>query len=191
MSKKYEVIYADPPWSFGSKFKVGTPGKEQQSLDEFQYPTMRDDELRDYFQTVVRDVAADNAVMVMWVTDAHLPLAIELGCLAGFSYKTVGFIWNKKTVTGKQVCFMGTWTMKGSEIALLFTRGSAHKMLKSRKVRQLVEAKRREHSRKPNEVRERIEEMFPDSSKLELFARATPPGWDVLGNQSEKFGEEG
>lgn len=79
MTKKYEVIYADPPWNFGSKFKVGTPGKEQQSLDEFQYPTMRDDELRNYFQTTVRDLAADNAVMVMWVTDAHIPLAIELG----------------------------------------------------------------------------------------------------------------
>lgn len=185
--KKYDVIYADPPWNFGSKYKVGTRGKEQQSLDEFQYPTMSDEELRNYFSTTVRDSASENSVLIVWTTDAHIPLALEIGALAGFTYKTVGFIWNKKTVTGKQVCFMGTWTMKGSEIALLFTKGAAHKMLKSRKVRQLVEAERREHSRKPNEVRTRIEEMFPEASKLELFARATPPGWSVIGNQVDKF----
>lgn len=183
----YEVIYADPPWNFGSKYKVGASGKEQQSLDEFQYPTMRDSELIEYFTNEVSPLASDDAVMVMWTTDAHLPLALELGASSGFTYKTVAFIWNKKTKNGKQVCFMGTWTMKGSEIALLFTKGRAHKLLKSRKVRQLIEAERREHSRKPDEARERIGEMFPDSNKLELFARTSPPGWDVIGNETGKF----
>jgi N6-adenosine-specific RNA methylase IME4 len=182
-TKTYDVIYADPPWHFGSKFKVGTAGKEQQSLQEFQYPTMSDLELKTFFENQVAKLPNENAVMIMWTTDAHLPLAIELGHLAGFTYKTVAFIWNKKTSTNKQVCFMGTWTMKGSEIALLFTKGSAHKLLKARNVRQLVEAERKKHSQKPQEVRTRIETMFPDVSRIELFARDHYEGWDVWGNE--------
>lgn len=185
----YEVIYADPPWNFGSKYKVGTLGKEQQSLDEFQYPTMKDSELLEYFATEVAPLASEDAVMIMWTTDAHLPVALKIGEAAGFTYKTVAFIWNKKTSRGNQVCFMSTWTMKGSEIALLFTKGRAHGLLKSRKVRQLVEAERREHSRKPDEVRDRIEEMFPETNKLELFARTSPRGWGVIGNETDKFKE--
>jgi site-specific DNA-methyltransferase (adenine-specific) len=192
--EKYEVIYADPPWRFGDKQLVPKARKEDGSydwtsrtLEEFHYPTMSDNELREYFRTQVSVQAEDDAVMVMWTTDAHIPLAIELGTLAGFTYRTVAFIWNKKTVTGKQVCFMGKWTMKGSEIALLFTRGKPYKLLKARNVRQLVEAERREHSRKPDEVRERIETMFPDATKLELFARTSAPGWSVEGNETTKF----
>ena len=77
--------------------------------------------------------------------------------------------------------------MKGTEIALLFTKGRAHKLLRARNVRQLVEAERREHSRKPDEVDERIEQMFPDSQKIELFARTQRPGWDSHGNEVDKF----
>jgi N6-adenosine-specific RNA methylase IME4 len=188
--QKYELIYADPPWHFSRAFKVGVAGKEQQYLDDYQYPTMRANELRTFFAGDVSRMADDNAILVMWTTDAHLPLAIELGNLAGFTYKTLAFIWNKKTVTGKQVCFMGTWTMKGSEIALLFTKGTAHKLLKSRKVRQLIEAERREHSRKPDEARLGLEAMFPDCTKIELFARTSTPKWDVYGNQTQKFAAE-
>ena len=149
---------------------------------------MSPSELKNFFRETVSSLAASDSVLLMWTTDAHLDLAIELGELAGFTYKTVGFIWNKKTSTGKQVAFMGKWTVKGSEICLLFTRGSPHgKLLRNRKVRQLVEAERREHSRKPDEVRERIEMMFPTASKLELFARTSPEGWSVLGNEVEKF----
>ena len=189
---KYNVIYADPPWHFGgtipaSRKESGVLSFESRPLDEYHYPTMKNNELRDYFSTTVKDLADDPAVLIMWTTDAHLDVAIELGRLAGFTYKTVAFIWNKKTVTGKQVCFMGRWTMKGSEIALLFTKGTAHKMLKARNVRQLIEAERREHSRKPDEARERIERMFPDATKIELFARTSPAGWDVYGNETDKF----
>ena len=148
---------------------------------------MKPDELRRFFSDTVSELADDPCVLVMWTTDAHLDLAIELGKLAGFTYKTVGFVWNKKTNTGKQVCYMGQWTMKGTELALLFTKGRAHGMLKSRKVRQLVEAERREHSRKPDEVRVRLEQMFPNVPKIELFARETKEGWDAHGNETDKF----
>lgn len=183
-TKKYDVIYADPPWRFGTGYKVGPKGsKTYKTLEEHQYPTMSNEELRTFFKEQVSQLPTDNSVLIMWTTDAHLPLAIELGQLAGFTYKTVAFIWNKKTSTNKQVCFMGIWTMKGSEIALLFTKGSAHKLLKARNVRQLVEAERKKHSQKPQEVRTRIEVMFPSVSRIELFARDNYEGWDVWGNE--------
>ena len=197
LTEKYQVIYADPPWRFSSSIpssrrrEDGTLEFTTMSLEDNHYPTMSPDELREFFSSEVSSVADDDSVLLMWTTDAHLPLAIELGTLAGFSYRTIGFIWNKKTSKGNQVAFMGRWTVKGSEICLLFTKGSPHKkLLKSRKVRQLIEAERREHSRKPAETITRIETMFPDTRKLQLFARSSPPGWDVWGNETEKFASE-
>ena len=188
MSLNYDVIYADPPWYFGAGIPSVSGANYTPRTVEEHYPTMRPDELRQFFDTTVSELASEDSVLLMWTTDAHLPLALELGELAGFTYRTIGFVWNKKTSKGNQVCFMGKWTMKGSEICLLFSRGNAHsKLLRARNVRQLVEAERREHSRKPDEVVARIETMFPGASKVELFARTQRPGWVVWGNETEKF----
>lgn len=188
----YQVIYADPPWPFNrgmvmgkaTKSGIATGKAREVELSEIYAATMTESELRSYFANDVAALADTSCVMLMWTTDAHIPLALELARLAGFTYKTVGFVWNKKTNTGKQVCYMGTWTTKGTELCLLFTKGTAHKLLKSRKVRQLVEAERRHHSQKPDEVAARIEAMFPDSERIELFAREVRPGWDHIGNES-------
>lgn len=190
----YDVIYCDPPWKFGgtiptvTKHTDGTATYTDKPLEEYHYPTMSVPEMEQFFSTTVKEMASPDSVLLMWVTDAHLAIGIRLGELAGFEYKTVGFRWLKKTTKGNQVCYMGRWTLKGSEECLLFSRGSAHsKLLKNRKVRQLVEAPRREHSRKPDEVAEAIETMFPDASKIELFARTTRDGWAVHGNETGKF----
>lgn len=106
----------------------------------------------------------------------------------GVKYKTVAFIWQKKEKSGKQVCFMGQWTMKNCEIVLFGTKGRMTKFLKNRKVRQLQEGirNRDKHSEKPNIIRTRIIEMFGDElPKIELFARQIFPGWDVWGNEVE------
>ena len=184
---KYNVIYADPPWYFREGIPSVKGSNYTNTKLEDHYPTMRNNELEEFFTETVSGIAADDCVLIMWTTDAHLDFAIRLGTLAGFTYKTVAFVWNKKTPRGNQVCYMVKWTMKGTEIALLFTKGRAHKLLRARNVRQLVEAERREHSRKPDEVAERIEQMFPDSSKIELFARTQRPGWDSHGNEVDKF----
>ena len=189
MTDLYDVIYADPPWHFGASIpSVKGTKYVDRHLEDFHYPTMRASELREFFSTTVGALASDDSVLLLWTTDAHLDLAIELGKMAGFTYRTVGFVWNKKTPKGNQVCYMGRWTMKGTELCLLFTKGHAHKKhLKARNVRQLVEAERREHSRKPDEVASRIEAMFPDARKIELFARTTRPGWAAWGNETGKF----
>lgn len=191
---KYQVIYADPPWNFGASIpstkgsKDGNIVYSDRPLDKWQYNTMKAPELREFFAGPVKDMADDTAVLVMWTTDAHIKLAIELGELAGFEYKTIAFRWLKKTPKGNNVTYMGRWTCKGSEEALLFSKGTAHRdLLKAHNVRQLVEAERREHSRKPDEVRERLLTMFPDCRRIELFARDTSPGWDAWGNEVGKF----
>jgi site-specific DNA-methyltransferase (adenine-specific) len=77
--------------------------------------------------------------------------------------------------------------MKNAEIVLLGTKGAMTKHLKSRKVRQIVEAvrERGKHSKKPNEIREKIVEMFGDLPRIELFARERVSGWEAWGNEVE------
>ena len=127
----------------------------------------------------------DNCVLFMWTTDAHLPDALRVIKAWGFEYKTVAFIWIKKEVSGKQVCYMGQWTMKGAEIVLLAIRGKMTQYLKSRKVRQLTEATRNrgKHSQKPIEIKNKIVGMFGDIPRIELFARNKSEGWDCWGNE--------
>lgn len=177
--KKYNVLYVDPPWDFSNKFKAG---KKQHSITE-KYPTMNIKELKE-LREFIDKITTKNSVLFMWTTDAHLKSALEVMEAWGYTYKTIGFIWNKKEKSGKQVCYMGMWTMKGSEICLLGIKGNPHKFLKSRKVRQLVEAERGRHSEKPQEVRNRIVEMFGDKAKyLEMFAREKVAPFDVWGNE--------
>ena len=132
----------------------------------------------------VADYADDNCVLFVWTTDAHLEVAIKAINNWGFKYKTVAFTWNKKRG------FMGKWTVKQCEICLLATKGTAHKLLKSFKEKSYLEENKTEHSKKPNEFRKRIERMFGDVPKLEMFARTRAEGWDAWGNETDKFEEE-
>lgn len=122
--------------------------------------------------------------MLRWTTDAHLPFAIEVMKCWGFTYATIGFVWNKKEKSGKQVCYYGYWTMKGTEICLLGRKGKVKPI--KHNVRQLVEAERREHSRKPDIVRDKIVELLGDLPRIELFARQRTKGWDVWGDEVVK-----
>lgn len=182
-NKKYQVIYADPPWHFNDRIRSSKKlddGKMQFRELQLHYKTMKTPEI---CALPIKDIAEDNSVLFMWTTDSHLSDALKVIEAWGFTYKTIGFVWNKKTNTGKQVCYMGKWTMKGSEICLLATKGKAHGLIKSHKVRQLVEAERQVHSRKPDEVRNRIVELLGDLPRIELFARDAKQGWDVWGNE--------
>jgi N6-adenosine-specific RNA methylase IME4 len=183
--EKYAVIYADPPWRFtglGSKgirsAKRDANGRHRNIRVEEKYPTMSVDELK---ALPVESIAADNAILFMWTTDGHLPFAIEIMRAWGFNYATVAFVWNKKERTGKQVCYYGYWTMKGTELCLLGRRGKVKPV--AHNVRQLVEAQRGAHSEKPEEVRRRIVELMGDCARVELFARKRHEGWAAWGNE--------
>lgn len=148
------------------------------------------------FQDIVdlqpRQYANEDCVLLMWATDPLLHKAIELIELWGFTYKTVGFYWAKlnkncsSTELTKDDFFtgMGYWTRSNCEQCLLATLGSPSRLAMD--VRKLVISPRREHSRKPDEVYERIEKLLP-GPYLEMFARQAREGWDAWGNQKDLF----
>jgi N6-adenosine-specific RNA methylase IME4 len=136
----------------------------------------------------IADLAADDCALFLWATDPLLPSAIDLIKAWGFEYKTVGFYWVKLNSAAKHnadyFTGLGYWTRANPEPCLLATRGKPSR--RSKAVRRLVVDRRREHSRKPDAVREQIEELI-EGPYLELFARETKSGWDCWGNQLALF----
>lgn len=173
MAKKYSIIYADPPWRYNQKGVSGAAEKH--------YPTMSIEEL---CALPVAEISASDSVLFLWTTFPQLPSALQLIKAWGFSYKTVGFVWLKKNrKSDSWLCGMGFWTRGNAEICLLATKG--HPKRKAANVHQFIISPIREHSRKPDEAREKIVALMGDLPRIELFARQTSPGWDVWGNEVE------
>lgn len=169
---KYGCIVADPPWSFETFCgKRTTPHRGAQE----HYTTMQ---LSGLQLLPVADWADSNCALFMWVVDSHLDEALALGKWWGFEFKTCAFVWSKGRIG------MGYWTRKQTEQCWLFTKGKPAR--KDKGVRQVIDAPRREHSRKPDEVYGRVEALV-DGPYLEMFARQRRPGWDAWGNEVEKF----
>tara|TARA_Y100001937_G_scaffold19552_1_gene26921 strand:- start:7187 stop:7732 length:546 start_codon:yes stop_codon:yes gene_type:complete len=176
LKQRYKVIYADPPWYFKSFSKKG----EARSATR-HYNCMSVD---DICNIDVNRVADDNSVLLMWVTDPYLLDAFKVMESWGFNYKTVGFTWVKTNKSKGYFTGMGYWTRSNPEMCLLGTKGKPKRLDMS--VKQLVVSQRREHSRKPDEVYDRIEKML-EGPYLEMFARNTRQGWDNFGNEVNKF----
>ena len=115
----------------------------------------------------------------MWTSSPHLDQAIELMKAWKFQWATIGFVWDKQKVNP------GFYTMSQCELCLIGKHGRIPSPRGARNIRQLVSVERGKHSEKPEEVRNRIEQMFPTQSKIELFARQPAPGWDRFGNEVE------
>lgn len=176
INKKYQIIYADPPYRFSQGINPRKSFNDKGAKEELHlhYETMSDKEIIDLD---IGSIADDQCVLFLWTTDAHLEVAMKALSNWGFKYKTIAFTWNK--MRG----FMGKWTVKQCEICLLATKGTAHKLLKSFKERSYLEETKTIHSKKPKEIQKRIERMFGDISKIELFAREKTAGWDTWGNE--------
>lgn len=181
LEKKYQIIYADPPWQFSSKELQIYGGKRFTPLDK-HYSTQGADWIA---KLPVSSIADNDCALFMWSTDAHLKEAIQTIEAWGFKYITVAFVWEKLTSTGKTAANLGAWTMKNYELCLLGTRGAMLKHKAANNVYQKVAAERTAHSRKPAIVRENIERLFPDLPRVELFARERVVGWDAFGNEIE------
>lgn len=163
--KKYQIIYADPPWEWQTYSDKG-----RKKTSDKHYPLMRIDDIKDL---PVCEIADKDCILFMWVQDAHLENAIKIGNSWGFQYKTIAFVWDKQNFG------MGYWTRKGAEICLLFKRGYPRR--KSGGVRQFISKRVKQHSKKPDEVRDRIVELMGDLPRIELFARQKVEGWDAIG----------
>lgn len=178
-NKKYNVIYADPPWSFSSKELQKYGGERFTSMDK-HYQTQH----KDWIKTLpVSDITEENCALFLWTTDAHIKEAIQTIEAWGFKYITVAFVWEKLTKTGKLVANLGAWTMKNYELCLLGTKGRMLQYKKVNNIYQRVQAERTKHSKKPDKVRENIRRLFEGLPRIELFARQSTPGWDVWGDE--------
>ena len=177
----YSIIYADPPWDYKGQLQHNGPSGRDSGGAERHYPTVKLDDLK---LLRVRDIAAADCLLFMWATNPHLDQAIELGKAWGFAWATVAFVWDKRRVNP------GFYTMSQCELCLVFKRGRIPRPRGARNVRQLVTEERRAHSEKPDEVRERINAMFPEAPKIELFARTGGNnGWTVWGLDAEGHSE--
>ncbi len=181
-SKKYPIIYADPPWHYNGKMQFDKSGTMQHnqgwqkdifiSSACFKYPTVKTEILK---TLDVTSIASDDSLLFMWTTNPHLQQAIELGKAWGFEYKTVAFVWDK------MVHNPGQYTLSYCELCLLFKRGRIPNPRGARNIKQLLSVKRTEHSEKPDAIANNIEKMFPSHNKIELFARSKRNNWDVWG----------
>lgn len=177
--KKYNIIYADPPWRFSSKELQHYNGKRFRPL-ETVYDTEKTSTMAEWD---IQRIADTDCAMFMWTTDAHLEESLQLMKAWGFRYVTIAFIWSKVSKNGKRVANLGAWTMKNCEMCLFGTRGHMLKHKKCNNVQQLFEAERTEHSKKPDCARQFIEQIFGDLPRIELFARQHVDGWDCWGNE--------
>lgn len=172
------VIYADPPWKYTIEARAGTANSH--------YPTMA---LSDLKELRVQEVADKNCALFMWTTGPQMNTSLELMEAWGFRYTTMFLVWVKTCKGRVGGSRMGFYTRQSAEFVLLGFRGrggrQARERLKGRPaVFNIIQEDSREHSRKPDQVRALIDQMWPEGSRIELFARQSGiPGWDSWGNE--------
>jgi N6-adenosine-specific RNA methylase IME4 len=206
---KFDVLYADPPWSYAE-----VPYFKKSLAIQYKYPTLSQAEM---MKLDVESISKKNSWCFMWAVWAQLKHAIELMEAWGFSYRTCAFVWAKKTKNGKNAKTFGRCATQGStEIVLVGKKGSPKRHALN--VEQFVETVRRGNSQKPDEIYDRIDKIveppMPEPTwdrcftggllkdcptfnkegchcesltiemprKLEIFARQQWGGWYALGN---------
>lgn len=190
----FGAILADPPWPFATWSHKGLAGDRDQRNRgqrgrQAPYQTM---EHEDIYSMPVSTIAAKDCVLFLWIVQTQIPQAISLLDHWGFKFKSVAFAWVKGNalplfqddIASTMGC--GYWTRAGFEQCWLATKGSPKRYAAD--VRQVIIESRREHSRKPDCVHERIERLVA-GPYCELFARKSCPGWSSWGNEATKFDE--
>lgn len=197
----FAIIYADPPWRFQS-WGLGVSFKRQNAdgLHSGRRPPYAVMSTQDICALPVQTISTGDAALFLWATYPMLPDALQVMAAWGFMFKTVAFTWVKRTRndTGWHIG-LGYWSRSNPEICLLGTRG--HPKRVSKRIPNLLIAPVRDHSHKPDEVRERIVALCGDLPRVELFAREkTPisvlgrpvssgnPGRSAAGKRSEQRG---
>lgn len=178
--KKYNVIYADPPWRYGDRKCNGAC--------EFHYNTMTLQEIKDL---PVARLCEKDCVLFLWTTYPMLKEAIQVIEAWGFKYKTIAFQWIKLNRSGKGYFFgLGRWTRGNTEPCLLAVKGKPSRQNNS--ISQLIEWPIGAHSEKPPVTREKIKALMGEDcvKGIELFARTTAEGWDCWGDEVIGMKEE-
>lgn len=172
----YDVIMADPPWSF-ENWSVG--GNEKNA--KAQYDCMPTSAICDL---PVGHLARGHCWLWLWATMPMLPDALRVMEAWGFRY-TTGGPWIKRGISGKLAMGTGYVLRSCSEMFLIGKMGEPRTL--NRSTRNVIESPRREHSRKPDEAYSTCEALFPAMKRADLFSRQSRSGWESWGNESTKF----
>lgn len=174
--KKYQIIYADPPWSY-SNGTVPSGGVNK------HYSTMHIDDICN-----LQVPSADNSILFLWATTALLPEALRVIDSWGFTYKS-SLVWDK-IKRG-----VGYWFIGQHEFLLVGVKGKVKPPPQSKRILSVFKSKREGHSKKPDQIRNLIKEWYPEKTRIELFARDNGDknlwgenrldGWDKFGNEVE------
>jgi len=165
--KKYNIIYADPPWSYNDKQNSKDLGGALK-----HYSTMS---IKDISSLPIKQITDKNAVLFLWVTSPLLETSFEAIKAWGFKYKT-SFVWDKVKHN------MGHYNSVRHELLLIAIKGSYTPQVK-KLFDSVVSEERTQHSKKPQIFRDIINTIYPQGNRIELFARQKTEGWDVWGNE--------
>ena len=171
--KKYNIIYADPPWCYRNNGNIRAKATSH-------YHTMNQNYIENLGE-YIKNISDTNCMLFIWVTFPKLQEGLDTIKAWGFEYKTIGFNWIKKNKNGTNFFGVGWYTKSNSEICLIGVKGKPIKA--SNSISQIIETVREEHSKKPDIVRDKIVEFVGDYPRIELFARQTADGWDCWGDE--------
>lgn len=170
-TKKYSIIYADPPWQYNDRLDPSRRIKYNVEDDSW------------IANLPVAEIADKDCALFLWVTMPKLQEGLDVIKAWKFTYKTCAFTWIKTIPKGRAKAWgMGRWTRSNAELCLLATLGKPKRQNKG--VHSLVISPIREHSRKPDEVRDLIVKLCGDLPRIELFSRNNVKGWDCWGDQA-------
>jgi N6-adenosine-specific RNA methylase IME4 len=173
-NKKYQIIYADPPWTYPDNGSTtNSRGKGQQ-----YYDIMTLDEIK---ALPIQQISDDNCYLFMWATGRRMKDCIAVLEAWGFEFYNIVFTWIKKNKKSNSLFWgMGNVTRMNAEYVLLGKKGKLQRL--NADVHSVIEAPIGKHSEKPTETRNRIIRLYGDIPRIELFARTKTIGWDVWGN---------
>ena len=172
-NKKYQIIYADPPWSYKDKALAGKRGAG------CKYQTQSDEWIN---SLPVKNISDNNCILFLWVTMPKLNESFNLINSWGFNYKTCAFTWVKKNkISNTWFMGMGNWTRSNPELCLLAVKGKPKRI--SASVHSVVDTPIERHSKKPDVIRDKIISLCGNLPRIELFARQKTEGWDAWGNE--------
>ena len=171
--KPADIIVIDPPWKFSSNSKA-KPGRNAMR----HYPCMTDAEIE---ALPVAEWANKDALLFMWVTAPMLRRAIMIPEAWGFRYVSE-LVWAKDRIG------TGFWVRNRHEPVLIYKRGKFPCPKPAPFADSVMSGQQREHSRKPEALQDRIDRVWPDAERLEVFARRPRGGWRVWGDEIDKFG---
>jgi len=169
--KKYQIIYADPPWRYKENWGNGCV--------KHHYETLKFEDIK---KLPIQEISAENCHLYLWVTNPFIREGLELMKEWGFDYKQI-VTWVKTYKTGEPIMGLGYYFRVATEHCLFGVKGKLPRIRKD--LKNVIFFNQLKHSEKPKEFKRIIVAHSGDLPKIELFAREKTNGWDVWGNEVE------